>query len=98
MSAIILCIGFGLTLVATGYAINNLDNTNDKLITMLIYILGCVAIMGVFIAEKIHTYESDILADHIDNDKTRVIKENEEVKELYITVDGKEYHFTFKED
>lgn len=98
MSAIILCIGLMLTFIATGYAIDNLDDVSDKLITMLLYVLGCVVIMGVFIAEKLHTYESDILADHIDTDKTRVIKENDEVKELYITVDGKEYHFTFEED
>ena len=98
MGAIILSVGLCLTFIATGYAIDNLDDASDKLITMLLYVLGCVAIMGVFITEKLHTYESDILADHIDTDKTRVIKENDEVRELYITVDGKEYHFTFKED
>jgi flagellar biosynthesis protein FliQ len=98
VNAIILGIGLMVTLVAISFAMNSrLDNT-EKTITMLIYVLGCTAIVGGFIAEKIHTYESDILADHIDNDKTRVIKENDKVKELYITVDGKEYHFTFKED
>lgn len=51
-----------------------------------------------FIDYYCDTYECSILADHMDEDKTRVIKENDKVKELYITVDGKEYHFEFKED
>ena len=35
------------------------------------------------------------LWDHVDNDKTRIIKVNGDVSEMYITIDGKEYHFEF---
>lgn len=98
MSAVILCAGLAITLAVMRYVLDRLDDVNEKLVTMLLYTLGCIIIMGVFITEKLRTYESDILADHIDTDKTRVIKENGEVRELYITVEGKEYHFTFKED
>lgn len=37
-----------------------------------------------------------ILSKHIDDNKTRITEENGEAKELYITVDGKEYHFEFE--
>lgn len=33
----------------------------------------------------------------IDHDKTRVVSENGDVKEIYITVNGEEYHFEIKE-
>lgn len=40
------------------------------------------------------------LWEHVDDDKTRVTKVNGDVSEMYITIDGKEYHFEFplKED
>ena len=34
----------------------------------------------------------------IDHDKTRVVSENGDVKEIYITVNGEEYHFEIKEE
>ena len=35
------------------------------------------------------------LWEHVDNDKTRITKVNGDVSEMYITIDGKEYHFDF---
>mgnify|MGYP007038178778 CR=1 FL=1 len=37
------------------------------------------------------------LTDHIDHSKTKTIEENGEVTDLYLTIDGKEYHFEFEE-
>lgn len=37
------------------------------------------------------------LIGHIDNEKTVIKEENGELTDLYITVDGKEYHIVLKE-
>jgi hypothetical protein len=37
--------------------------------------------------------DTEPLYNHIDHSKTRTIKENGEVTDLYLTIDGKEYHF-----
>jgi hypothetical protein len=44
--------------------------------------------------------DTEPLYNHIDHSKTRTIKENGAVTDLYLTIDGKEYHFEFetKED
>ena len=44
--------------------------------------------------------DAEPLYNHIDHSKTRTIKENGEVTDLYLTIDGKENHFEFetKED
>lgn len=34
----------------------------------------------------------------IDHDKTKILSENGEAKEYYITVNGEEYHFKIKEE
>ena len=38
------------------------------------------------------------LYGHIDHSKTRTLKENGEVTDLYLTIDGTEYHFELKEE
>lgn len=44
-------------------------------------------------------YESiSPLLGHIDEDKTKVTEINGEVTDLWITVDGKEYHFELKHE
>lgn len=47
-----------------------------------------------------HEMDANPLLTHIDHSKTRTIKENGAVTDLYLTIDGKEYHFEFetKED
>ena len=44
-----------------------------------------------------HEYDAEPLFTHIDHSKTKTIKENGEVTDLYLTIDGKEYHFEFEE-
>lgn len=44
-----------------------------------------------------HEIDAEPLFTHIDHSKTRTIKENGEVTDLYLTIDGKEYHFEFEE-
>lgn len=41
--------------------------------------------------------DTEPLYGHINHSKTRTIKENDEVTDLYLTIDGKEYHFEFEE-
>ena len=38
------------------------------------------------------------LITHIDKSKTKVIEVNGETTDIYITVDGKEYHFEFSDE
>jgi glucan phosphoethanolaminetransferase (alkaline phosphatase superfamily) len=47
---------------------------------------------------KVYRNEYDKIIQNIDTDKTRVIKENDEITDIYITVNGQEYHFEFKEE
>ena len=44
-----------------------------------------------------HEIDAEPLFTHIDHSKTRTIKENGEVTDLYLTIDGKEYRFEFEE-
>lgn len=44
-----------------------------------------------------HEMDANPLLTHIDHSKTRTIKENGAVTDLYLTIDGKEYHFEFEE-
>lgn len=44
-----------------------------------------------------HEMDAEPLFTHIDHAKTKTIKENGEVTDLYLTIDGKEYHFEFEE-
>lgn len=44
-----------------------------------------------------HEMDAEPLFTHIDHSKTKTIKENGNVTDLYLTIDGKEYHFEFEE-
>lgn len=41
--------------------------------------------------------DAEPIFTHIDHSKTKTIKENGAVTDLYLTIDGKEYHFEFEE-
>lgn len=41
--------------------------------------------------------DTEPLYSHINHSKTQIIKKNGEVTDLYLTIDGKEYHFEFEE-
>jgi hypothetical protein len=51
-----------------------------------IFIIGLLSITNV---GMIYLWE------HVDDDKTCITKVNGDVSEMYITIDGKEYHFEF---
>lgn len=57
---------------------------------------GLLIIFGV-IWYSISQMDTEPLYSHIDHSKTRTIKENGEVTDLYLTIDGKEYHFEFED-
>lgn len=60
---------------------------------LLLNLCGCViVIMGIL---SVCNVSMIYLWEHVDNDKTRIIKVNGDVSEMYITIDGKEYHFEF---
>ena len=46
---------------------------------------------------KVYRSEYDKIIQNIDSDKTKVFKEDDEITDIYITVNGQEYHFEFKE-
>lgn len=65
-------------------------------------ILFCCCMAGLLIILGVIWYcsgqmDTEPLYNHIDHSKTRTIKENGEVTDLYLTIDGKEYHFEFEE-
>ena len=58
-------------------------------------LLGLILTCG---TAKLYKSEYDKIIKNIDNSKTKVIKERDEITDIYITVKGKEYHFDFKEE
>ena len=64
----------------------------------LIFIISLVGLLLSRPTAKVYRKEYDTLIKNIDHDKTKIIKENDEITEIYITVNGEEHHFIFKED
>jgi uncharacterized membrane protein len=75
----------------------NSDDNSGTILGALIAVLSILLLIG-FVTTRELSDDVKVLQKHIDHDKSRIIKENDEPKELYITVDGEEYHFVFKED
>lgn len=73
------------------------DENSGVLLGGLMVALSLLVLIG-FVTTRELSDDVKVLQKHIDHDKSRIIKENDEPKELYITVDGEEYHFEFKED
>lgn len=63
----------------------------------LIFIISFLGLMLSCTTAKVYRSEYDKLIKSIEFDKTKVIKENDDIAELYITVNGEEHHFVFKE-
>lgn len=61
-------------------------------------IIGCVLILTSIVSYDTLYEDMSIISEYTDHDKTRVIKENGKVKELYVTIDDEEYHFEFEEE
>ena len=63
--------------------------------------IALFSLLGIVISSKtVKTYRSEYnkLIQSIDKDKTKVFKENDEITDIYITVNGEEHHFKFKEE
>ena len=77
------------------------DERNDEvwIVGMKITAVLTILITGIWGMFN-HEIDAEPLFTHIDHSKTKTIKENGAVTDLYLTIDGKEYHFEFetKED
>lgn len=76
----------------------------DVLQVLLVNVSGIIciiALIGLIISSKtgkVYRSEYDKIIQNIDSDKTKVFKEDDEITDIYITVNGQEYHFDFKEE
>ncbi len=61
----------------------------------LIFIISLLGLILSCATAKVYRKEYDKLIKNIDCDKTKIIKENDEITEIYITVNGEEHHFIF---
>lgn len=86
---------FALMLVIKGISD---DSKEVVLVILVVYgiLTGLVLLwlISPLLDSKYHSVKP--LINHIDESKTKIVEENEECKELYITVDSKEYHFVFE--
>ena len=64
----------------------------------LIFIISLLGLILSCMTAKIYRSEYDKLIKNIEFDKTKVIKENDDITEIYITVNGEEHHFVLKEE
>ena len=64
----------------------------------LIFLISLFGLIISGTTAKVYRKEYDKLIKNIDHDKTKVIKENDDIAEIYITVNGEEHHFVFEEE
>lgn len=64
----------------------------------LIFIISLLGLILSCRIAKVYRKEYDKLIKNIDFYKTKIIKENDEITEIYITVNGEEHHFVLKEE
>lgn len=65
---------------------------------VLIFIISLLGVLLICTTAKVYRKEYDTLIRNIDHDKTKIIKENDDIAEIYITVNGEEHHFVFGEE
>lgn len=96
---IILGVGFFCIAIASGYVvIESMATEGEKVLVGSLSVMGCLLIVVSLLMFDTLYEDMSIISKHTDHDKTRVIKENGKTKELYVTINGEEYHFEFKED
>lgn len=76
---------------------DNLDISIAVLIGIPIFVSNVTMYVAMYKLDDTYFDTYIPLLKSIDHDKTRVISENGDVKEIYITVNGEEYHFEIKE-
>lgn len=64
----------------------------------LIFLISLFGLILSCTTAKVYRSEYDKLIKNIDHNKTKVIKENDEITEIYITVNGEEHHFVLEEE
>ena len=94
---ILLIIGFIFIIAALGIATEAAHSSEERFFIMGLGVVGVVLVLVVLINFDVLYEDASIISKHTDHDKTRVIKENGKTKELYVTIDGDEYHFVFEE-
>lgn len=77
---------------------DNLDNVVGAFILTLSGIALLASFISVIMLDGTNVDDYRPLLEAIDHDKTKIISENGEAKEYYITVNGEEYHFKVKEE
>lgn len=93
----ILCLAIAAMLVFLVAKYDALDAPIASVIIVFI-VAGAVAALVAMSKLDVTSFDTYIpLLKSIDHDKTRVISENGDVKEIYITVNGEEYHFEIKD-
>lgn len=96
---IVLVVGFFCIAIASGYVvIESTATEGEKLLVGSLSVIGCLLIVLCLLTFDTLYEDVSIISKHTDHDKTRVIKENGKTKELYVTIDGEEYHFVFEEN
>lgn len=103
MTAVLLILTTLMTTVVFTMTLKGIiEDDIDGLIGVFILVPSGIALLASFICviafdgTEVDTYRP--LLEVIDHDKTRIISENGEPKEYYITVNGEEYHFEIKEE
>ena len=93
----ILCLAVAVMFVFLAAKYDLLDKPIATVIIVFI-VAGAVAAFVAIYRLDATSFDTYIpLLKSIDHDKTKVISENGDVKEIYITVNGEEYHFEIKE-
>ena len=96
---IILVVGFFCIAIASGYVVIESNATEgEKVLVGCLSVTGCLLIAFTLLVYDTLYEDMSIISEHTDHDKTRVIKENGKTKELYVTINGEEYHFVFEEE
>lgn len=96
---IILVVGFFCMVIAAGYVVIESEATEgEKFLVGGLSVIGYLLMLLGLLAYDTLYEDMSIISKHTDHDKTRVIKENGKPKELYVTIDGEEYHFVFEEN
>ena len=94
---VILCLAVAAMLV---FLVAKNDALDAPIASVIIVLIVAGAVAALFAMSKLDVTSFDKyipLLKSVDHDKTRVVSEKGDVKEIYITVNGEEYHFEIKE-
>lgn len=96
MSGVLIVCGTILFLTLIFDLVDDKHSDESWIIGMKIIAISAVLASGIWGMFN-HEMDAEPLFTHIDHSKTKTTKENGEVTDLYLTIDGKEYHFEFEE-